>query len=787
MANNLLIGVTIGAVLSGSYQTAFSNAGNTVKKLGSATEDLKKRQERLGRVMSRAMSHPLRDVGNLRREYEKLGSSVDNLQKRQGKLTASIARGNALSEKRKELHGQMMGTAAAAFATGAPIVNATRAAAGYEDSLREVSIKANFSREQERELGKNIMHASIKGLQERNDILGGIADLHQAGASFEQIKSYTGLLAQTMTALGNSNTETAGAMTAIRNMGMGELPAMKNGLDVLVAIGKQGQFSSAQMIKTFGELAPVIKEAGLSGEKTLAQMSAGLQVATPAMGAAGAQSGLQGWIGTLEKKETSEAYEKAGIAYDKSMAGLIKKGLTKFEASIEIANRDVFDKLSTKQKQALLKGDTDGRVLKKLQEMGLGEVFADSNTARFALEIGRNKPRYKELSQTTPGKAAGALDSTFEFRADTAAQNMKALKLEASNLGVTVGATVLPHFTAFLKQLNPIVTSIGIFAEKNPGLVSGLVGVVSALLGAKIGFLAVKYTVLSVLSPINSVITLATTLSAKYALLAPSVTKFIGATGKLVPALKLGAGAFKTFGLTMLASPMTWILAGVVGLATAAYLIYDNWDSITGFFSDIWSGIDSMFNGGIAGLTNTILDWSPLGLFYKAFAGVMTYFGVDLPSEFSGFGRMIIDGLVSGLTAFANKPLETIQSIGSGIASSFKSLLGIQSPSKVFAGFGDNITEGLALGINRSEGYARDAAFALANGTVDAAAGTAKSPAGLGGGQSGGITIHFSPSVQVSGSGQGIREQVQQGLQMSLYELEQMIDRVMEQKARRAF
>ena len=236
----------------------------------------------------------------------------------------------------------------------------------------------------------------------------------------------------------------------------------------------------------------------------------------------------------------------------------------------------------------------------------------------------------------------------------------------------------------------------------------------------------------------------------------------------------------------MLASPMTWILAGVVGLATAAYLIYDNWDSITGFFSDIWSGIDSMFNGGIAGLTNTILDWSPLGLFYKAFAGVMTYFGVDLPSEFSGFGRMIIDGLVSGLTAFANKPLETIQSIGSSIASSFKSLLGIQSPSKVFAGFGDNITEGLALGINRSEGYARDAAFAMANGTADAAS-SVRSPAGNAAGSAGGININFSPSIQVSGSGQGVHEQVQQGLQMSLHELEQMIDRVMEQKARRAF
>lgn len=53
----------------------------------------------------------------------------------------------------------------------------------------------------------------------------------------------------------------------------------------------------------------------------------------------------------------------------------------------------------------------------------------------------------------------------------------------------------------------------------------------------------------------------------------------------------------------------------------------------------------------------------------------------------------------------------------------------------------------------------------------------------------GGMTIHFSPSISVGGDNGGgdVRGQVQEGLKLSMRELEQMIRRLQAEQQRRAF
>lgn len=63
----------------------------------------------------------------------------------------------------------------------------------------------------------------------------------------------------------------------------------------------------------------------------------------------------------------------------------------------------------------------------------------------------------------------------------------------------------------------------------------------------------------------------------------------------------------------------------------------------------IWTQIKTAFDGGLSGIGALILNFSPVGLFYKVFAGVMDYFGVELPSSFSEFGSSMIDRLFNGL------------------------------------------------------------------------------------------------------------------------------------------
>src|SRR5690606_28676118 len=111
-------------------------------------------------------------------------------------------------------------------------------------------------------------------------------------------------------------------------------------------------------------------------------------------------------------------------------------------------------------------------------------------------------------------------------------------------------------------------------------------------------------------------------------------------------ALPLVGQAILWIGRALMMNP---IGLAVMAIAGAAYLIYKNWEPIKSFFLGLWEEIKAGFNGGFAGIAKLILDFSPLGLFYRAFAAVMSYFGVEMPAKFSDFGSMLLDGLVNGI------------------------------------------------------------------------------------------------------------------------------------------
>jgi len=139
------------------------------------------------------------------------------------------------------------------------------------------------------------------------------------------------------------------------------------------------------------------------------------------------------------------------------------------------------------------------------------------------------------------------------------------------------------------------------------------------------------------------------------------------------------------------------MIGGLVsGIRTAAGTVFS-------VLSGLWGQIKGAFSEGIAGVGKLILNWSPLGLFYKAFSGVLSWFGVDLPESFSGFGKQILDGLVGGIMGGLNKVKDTITNAGQKTIGWFKDVLGIKSPSRVFMGAGRDTLEGYRRGLVQQE------------------------------------------------------------------------------------
>lgn len=140
-----------------------------------------------------------------------------------------------------------------------------------------------------------------------------------------------------------------------------------------------------------------------------------------------------------------------------------------------------------------------------------------------------------------------------------------------------------------------------------------------------------------------------------------SLGKTLG--GALMSGARLAGQAVLWLGRAFLMNP---IGLAITGIALGAYLIYRYWKPIKAFFLGLWSEVRAAFAGG-QGVTRLILNWSPLGLFYRAFAGVMRYFGVSLPKNFSDFGSMLIDGLVGGIKAKLTAARDSIVSFGNSI------------------------------------------------------------------------------------------------------------------------
>ena len=167
----------------------------------------------------------------------------------------------------------------------------------------------------------------------------------------------------------------------------------------------------------------------------------------------------------------------------------------------------------------------------------------------------------------------------------------------------------------------------------------------------------------------------------------------------------------KSFGMALAAIIGTIVMVGaelfnIVGTAignTIGFIVV-SFQKIPEFFTNIWGQIKTAFNGGLAGITALIINWSPLGLFYTAFAGVLRWFGIDLPAKFTGFGSMILEGLKNGILSKVKAVKDALSSAVTGVIDKAKKILDIHSPSRVFAEIGDFTMQGMAVGMLNSAG-----------------------------------------------------------------------------------
>jgi TP901 family phage tail tape measure protein len=144
------------------------------------------------------------------------------------------------------------------------------------------------------------------------------------------------------------------------------------------------------------------------------------------------------------------------------------------------------------------------------------------------------------------------------------------------------------------------------------------------------------------------------------------------------------------------------------------------WDAIVAILTGAWDIIKTLFSGALGAVSQTITDGfgSIVGWFRDLPGRIVSVLG-NLGQLLVDAGKAIIRGLWNGIKSMGSWLAEQVGGfIRDKIPGPIKSVLGISSPSKVAAGLGESIIEGLAFGMSKDLRLIETAATSLAGAAV---------------------------------------------------------------------
>lgn len=215
------------------------------------------------------------------------------------------------------------------------------------------------------------------------------------------------------------------------------------------------------------------------------------------------------------------------------------------------------------------------------------------------------------------------------------------------------------------------------------------------------------------------------------------------------------------------------------------------WGSVKGWFSNLWSNVKSGISNAWGGIKDWFSNLQPVEWMRGAWENVGTFFE-NLGPRFYEWGKNLLQGLWNGITSMVDKIVEGMKNIGRRIANGFKSILGINSPSRLFAEYGLNITQGLVVGLDRggaivenaTEGVAMQATRGI---TQSMQSSTVNTSTIVGGGNTG-PSITYAPQITFAGSTtREARDEFGKMLKQHANEIMELIRKYEENKTRLSF
>ena len=728
MSGQFSVGVVIGGMIGSTFRSAMSGTRRALDSLSDTSRRLQERQNALTRATERYGQLGSSRMQHLNSELLRVSRTMEQIERQQRRLSAASATSDALKANRMALYGQGIeayGMAQTVYHTVSPAVQQSMS---FQDKMIDMSITAKYDNKTRDALAGQIKGWALKYNQYQDELQEAVGSLISDNIdNLSDIGFLMPDIARAATATRTSSQDWAKVAAVWQNSLKGAARDFGAVQNIMAYAGDQGSFEIPDQVKWMQSLAPMM--AGIaSGKEAVAEIGASLQIAKIGAGSTDeAANNFKNFLTKIFARDTQKQFADLGIDLQGSIASYKAAGISPIEGMLSVIERY----LNAKSPEALagfksamkIKNDTarDEALQALAKNFGLGDMFADMQVMAFIRPMLANMDRYREIRAGALRAADNdLLASAYDQRLKSPLEATKALMVSSRDLAITLGDQLAPSFISLTQELLPLIQGTKHWVATHPQFVSGAFKLISALLAIKIATVGLKLGLNLLISPFVSVWKNAVLLRANWLRLSLAlgqggklrwlVTGFSAVargartlsgvlSGGLVRGIMLAGRAVLWIGRALMMNPIGLVITAV---AAAAYLIYRNWGAVSGWFKQRWADIQEAFNGGIVGIGKLLINWSPAGLLYKAFAAALKYFGVALPAKFTGFGGHLVDGLINGIKNKWESLKSSVTGMGDSISGWFSEKLGIHSPSRVFMGFGDNIAQGAAIGLQRT-------------------------------------------------------------------------------------
>lgn len=601
--------LTIGGAVASSLRSAFGTTSSEVDRVGSAISRLKDRQKELNRTiqdqakLGRGANALV--AGYAQDELDEVARKLEKLRSLQERINSAKS-GMADGRSMIMSGGMTLGaTAAVASAALVPIAQAT----AFEKAMLGVAKQVSGARDESGKL-TDVYFNMAKQIQ----LLGRdipiatneLADMVAAGARMGVAKDEL-----------IDFTRTAAMMASAFELPAGELADQMGKIAGLFKIP----------IPRIGELADAIN---YLDDNAISKGADIIDFLTRTGGVAGSvkvtgkeMAALGSTLLTLG--ERSETASTATNALFQKLAAA-DKGTKKFQATMAELG------LSTSAVQKGMQLDAQGTILKVLEainnlpaEKRLGALvdmvgLEHSDTvAKLASNVGEYR---KQIDMVNSQQVQGSMGREFAATLATTSAQWETSKNRMTEIGVNIGSVLLPAVNSLLGVFGGAASAVADFVREHKTLVTNI-----ALAAGTIGTVVAGFS-----------------------------------------SLKIGVGAavlaFNALKLAIATNPIGLI---VTALAVGAVLIYNNWEPIKAFFSELWGNIKTGATIAWDYLSKAWLNFTPLGLVVKNWGPIKDWF----------------TGLFSDIEGSAKKAFEWI-------LTKIETLGGFWSKTKSLFGFGNS-------------------------------------------------------------------------------------------------